>query len=142
MERVVDAYGDDVHPHLIVRPRNAAGTQSYPISAVYVDVLDEAHRLYGARSGTLVLIRPDGYIAFRGEATTDMLFTYLDDVFSPKGHPVGATSRISMDEQSTEVSVPELSDPSGLVGAGVGVEQYSYTLAAAERELGDSSKMQ
>ena len=83
MERVVESYGHDVHPHLLIRSRKAAPARKYPVSSAHVDAFNEAHKLYGAGPGTLVLIRPDGYIGFRGQAVTDTLFDYLDDVFSP-----------------------------------------------------------
>ena len=93
IERVVDTYGADVHPHVIVRSPKLASVPISSTSSVHEDASDEAHRLYGARPGSLVLVRPDGYIAFRGEAVSDTLFTYLDDVFTFRGHPVLAPER-------------------------------------------------
>ena len=47
-----------------------------------VDDTGEAHKLYGAQSATVVLVRPDGYIGVRTQpASEHALFTYLDDVF-------------------------------------------------------------
>ncbi len=91
---------------------------------MHIGARHETHRLYGARSGTLVLIRPDGYSLFCGEAATDTLFTYLDGVFSHQGQLVGSILGSSTDERSTEANVPVLSDPTGLAGPSIGAGRY------------------
>ena len=83
MERITVTCGDAVRPHLIIRPPHGTAAQHDAEGSMSVDTGGEGHMLYRARAGTLVLIRPDGYIAFRGSAATDTLFSYLDDVFGP-----------------------------------------------------------
>ena len=42
------------------------------------------HSLYGARTESLYLIRPDGYVGFRSQpADEDPLLDYLRTVFAP-----------------------------------------------------------
>jgi hypothetical protein len=49
---------------------------------VLLDVEGELHRAYGARSESLYLIRPDGYIGFRSRpARVDRLLDYLGALF-------------------------------------------------------------
>ncbi len=83
MERITGTYSDAVRSHLILRSPHAAAAQHDAESSVSIDTGGEGHTLYRAPAGTLVLIRPDGYIAFRGNAATDTLFSFLDDVFRP-----------------------------------------------------------
>jgi hypothetical protein len=55
--------------------------------SVFLDPDRTLHRLYGAREARLYLIRPDGYIAFRGGAdSAEKLHTYLGAVLSESGN--------------------------------------------------------
>ncbi len=61
--RVHGSWGDDVRAFVVV-----PGTEvpsGLPPGAVFLDAAGEAHRLYGARPGSLHLVRPDGYVGFR-----------------------------------------------------------------------------
>ena len=48
------------------------------------DEAGQLHQRYGAEQGGVVLIRPDGYIGFRGQLTaTQLLDSYLKELFVP-----------------------------------------------------------
>lgn len=66
--RMLDRYGVTVHVHQI-------GTANGSL-----------HALYGAKRSSLVLIRPDGHVAYRGEAADTVgLKMYLDRLFVAHG---------------------------------------------------------
>jgi 2-polyprenyl-6-methoxyphenol hydroxylase-like FAD-dependent oxidoreductase len=72
-----------------VRPRLVLGAAKAGVddaTALY-DLDGEAHAAYGTgNTGTLVLVRPDGHIAFRGSADRpDTLHAYCLKVFGPNG---------------------------------------------------------
>ena len=96
MERVVATCGPDVQSHLVLSSPTAATGEPCAAVSVHLDAWGEAHKLYGARSATLVLVRPDGYIGFCGGTATDGLFAYLNGVFSAARHRPAATDPASM----------------------------------------------
>ena len=66
----------------IVVPRESAPTELLPQSSILFDSEGELHRRYGARSECLFLLRPDKYVAYRGQpADADKLFSYLKRIF-------------------------------------------------------------
>ncbi|MCX7311467.1 MAG: FAD-dependent monooxygenase [Alphaproteobacteria bacterium] len=64
-------YGDAFNVYRIVRPDGAGG-------GAMVDSEDQAHRIYG---GGLILVRPDGYLAYTGPSGGPGLQAYLNDFF-------------------------------------------------------------
>jgi hypothetical protein len=53
-----------------------------PYNSVIFDVERQLHKTYGASSECLYLVRPDGYIGFRGQpALFEELDAYLQTVF-------------------------------------------------------------
>ncbi|PMY00070.1 FAD-dependent oxidoreductase, partial [Pseudomonas sp. GW460-13] len=53
------AHPDAVQAHVVVTGGNVAG------ATALADIAGQAHARYGARPGTLYLIRPDGYVLAR-----------------------------------------------------------------------------
>src|SRR5262249_9475859 len=52
------------------------------VGYILLDPTGEAHRIYGTRTEAVFLIRPDGYVAFRGDATSLLpLQDYLGRIF-------------------------------------------------------------
>ncbi|HEV7625583.1 MAG TPA: hypothetical protein VGO89_03705, partial [Streptomyces sp.] len=50
-------------------------------AAVYVDTTGVTHRSYGARNGTVVVVRPDGYVGLIAHAPgPDTLRDYLSQI--------------------------------------------------------------
>ena len=70
---------DWVRPRLVLGAAVAEGGDAVPLS----DLDGEAHAAYGIGSSpSLVLVRPDGHIAFRGPADrADLLVAYCEKVF-------------------------------------------------------------
>jgi hypothetical protein len=79
--RVADLLGPTGRAHVVVaRDRVPAGLD-WPDS-VLLDPTEEMHRRYGAAAESLYLIRPDGYVGFRGQpAAAEPLLAYLRHVF-------------------------------------------------------------
>ncbi|MEJ8311364.1 FAD-dependent monooxygenase [Agrobacterium larrymoorei] len=72
-------------PRLIL---GAAVTRAGDPTALY-DLDHEAHAAYGVGKASLILIRPDGHIAYRGEADLETLRSYCERVFGrPRSHAV------------------------------------------------------
>jgi 2-polyprenyl-6-methoxyphenol hydroxylase-like FAD-dependent oxidoreductase/quercetin dioxygenase-like cupin family protein len=77
---VSDEYGDVVEAFLVARQAISGSTQGH----VLHDPTGEVHQRYAAREGDDVLIRPDGYIGFRGSlGATGALRSYLMSLFVP-----------------------------------------------------------
>lgn len=93
-QRVEAAYPDVIRAHLIL-PGDAAFSGKGAFPSVWLDPAATVRHIVGARQTTLVLVRPDGYIGFRGQpATWDNLHAYLDRYLIPsKERPPCAVSR-------------------------------------------------
>ena len=80
---IAKAYDSVVAPVLI----ESEGSMTTPrqwTSACYHDDANAMHTRYGAKSATAYLVRPDGYIAWRGMATEgDALRAHLHGIFGP-----------------------------------------------------------
>jgi len=78
---VQECYADRVTCHLIVR--NEAQTYGYDWPCdTWIDTNDALHERYGRSEPSLYLIRPDGYVAFRGAAPdVERLPAYLAKLF-------------------------------------------------------------
>jgi 2-polyprenyl-6-methoxyphenol hydroxylase-like FAD-dependent oxidoreductase len=73
-------YRDVVDAYLVLR-EGTAGSAQAP-RPVLVDATGEVHHRYGAVAGDLVLIRPDGYVGFRGPSgAPPALRRYLASLF-------------------------------------------------------------
>lgn len=76
-QQVAAAYGELIRTHLIV-PSGALLTGLDGFDSAWLDS-GELRKKLGARQPALALIRPDGYLAFRGQpASWDMLRAYLE----------------------------------------------------------------
>ncbi|WP_369133860.1 FAD-dependent monooxygenase [Modestobacter sp. I12A-02662] len=84
---VGERHGDDVRPAIVVpADRVPVGLDA---GAAVLDPDGEAHRLYGADAGALVLVRPDGYIGHRSTpADAVALREHLGAVFPGRGRTV------------------------------------------------------
>ncbi|SFO73975.1 2-polyprenyl-6-methoxyphenol hydroxylase [Geodermatophilus dictyosporus] len=74
------AVDGEVRPCLVLPPgAPAADPEDVP---AFHDVDGEAHRLYGAQAGALVLVRPDGYVGHRAQPAAERgLLEYLAAVY-------------------------------------------------------------
>jgi 2-polyprenyl-6-methoxyphenol hydroxylase-like FAD-dependent oxidoreductase len=73
--------GDDVRVHVVVPAARRPDHLPDGLD-VFLDPERDAHRRYGAAAETLYLVRPDGYIAFRGQpATAEPLLAHLATMF-------------------------------------------------------------
>ena len=85
---VQEYYGDYVTCHLIVRDDGQTYGYDWPCDT-WIDKTDSFHERYGKYEPSVYLIRPDGYIAFRGSAAdVERLPAYLAKLFGevePKG---------------------------------------------------------
>ena len=83
--RVENPFGDEVEVRVVV----SANTPPAGLDRkVLIDPAGEAHNIYGARAGSLYLVRPDGYVGFRGQAAAaEPLIRYLDGLLASDGNP-------------------------------------------------------
>lgn len=73
------AVGAAVSPFLVQKEMHARMEQT----PVLLDPTGALHRAFGARDGLAVLIRPDGYLGYRGQSEQEMeLASYLARVFA------------------------------------------------------------
>jgi len=78
---VQECYADRVSCHLIVRNEGQTYGYDWPCDT-WVDSNDALHERYGRSEPSLYLIRPDGYIGFRGAAPdVERLPVYLAKLF-------------------------------------------------------------
>lgn len=92
--RVRERHGAFVAPVWIAAGRGGArDTGDIPR---YTDPAGATHRIYGAKGATVYLVRPDGYVAFRGKASgpraADTLLAHLGGVFLPAAQREAARS--------------------------------------------------
>jgi len=82
LEEVVNAFGDQVRVLLALPEETGAEADlAAPVKCLY-DPDGALHRRYGATEGRIYLIRPDGYIGFRGESSDfEVLMNHLDLMF-------------------------------------------------------------
>lgn len=77
------AYDSVVAP-VLIESEGSMMTLRQWAGACYHDDANAMHTRYGAKSATAYLVRPDGYIAWRGMATDgDALRTHLHGIFGP-----------------------------------------------------------
>ena len=78
---VADRYGPLIELHAI---KPGGGPEGGPdVASEHVDVDSTMHRAFGASVASVVLVRPDGYIAFRNQpADPDALASYLASIFT------------------------------------------------------------
>lgn len=80
-KQVVTKYGDYIDVHVIL-PFAKGRRVLPPYKSVIFDVERQLHKTYGASSECLYLVRPDGYIGFRGQpALFEELDAYFQTVF-------------------------------------------------------------
>jgi len=79
---VTERYGELIAPHVVV-PQGSRPDALPGDTRVLLDPEGAIHRAYGARGECLYLIRPDGYVAWRGQpAKLDALEAYLSRIFA------------------------------------------------------------
>ena len=84
--RVREHYGKYVNAHIVVLG-DGPPEEHYRDSFVLLDNQGLLHRRYGAESGCLYLIRPDGYVGYRCQpADAEKLLSYLELVFVRVSH--------------------------------------------------------
>jgi hypothetical protein len=84
-EKIGHEYPEQVSVILIL-PGNRVAPGFRGRDRLFLDPDRTLHRLYGAHTARLYLLRPDGYVAFRGDAdSTDKLRAYLNAIFADGG---------------------------------------------------------
>jgi 2-polyprenyl-6-methoxyphenol hydroxylase-like FAD-dependent oxidoreductase len=86
--------GGAVHPYLV----SSVPTSHETVTAALVDPIGEASRAFGARDGLVALVRPDGYLGYRGRPDQPLeLASYLARIFALRlpglGHDYSTASR-------------------------------------------------
>jgi 2-polyprenyl-6-methoxyphenol hydroxylase-like FAD-dependent oxidoreductase len=81
--RAEDAYPGTVRAHLIVvdesLPADTVPAEGGGLGSVWLDPAGSVRRLLGAREAALAVVRPDGYLGYRGQpASWEGLRKYLD----------------------------------------------------------------
>lgn len=83
LAEIAERYRGLFERHTILPPDGAAAAAAYDSTAI-VDAGGELHRNYSVRDETLILVRPDGYLAYRGEgADPEKLQEYLARILKP-----------------------------------------------------------
>jgi hypothetical protein len=79
-ERIENEYSDVVAAYRVDRGEHSEGRDT----GALLDPSGELHRVYGAEEEKIYLIRPDGYVGYRGRAVNAAgLFQYLHSLFVP-----------------------------------------------------------
>ena len=79
--RVEVRFGAEVRPHFILRRKQAADVVG-AVPSVLMDEAGDVHSTYAVVGCCMYLVRPDGYIGFRGQlADAKAMFDYLRRVF-------------------------------------------------------------
>jgi hypothetical protein len=74
--------GSVVHAHSVLRTNGPTGNPTFSDSLF--DSEGHAHRSYDAKDGTLVLVRPDGYVGFIANDTSlSGVQAYLEYLVAP-----------------------------------------------------------
>ena len=80
---IVQRYGADIETHVIVPAKERPA--ALRARNVVLDAEGLIHQRYGARSESVYLVRPDGYVGFRSQpADREGLMAYLDRIFAAK----------------------------------------------------------
>ncbi|QBD77516.1 hypothetical protein EPA93_16570 [Ktedonosporobacter rubrisoli] len=83
IEARLGAWSSEVLPLLIISSYQQLRAHNWP-GKVLLDPEGRLHKRYGAQGQALYLVRPDGYIGFRGfPGRPEALFDYLDTIFLP-----------------------------------------------------------
>jgi len=78
------SFGSRVHCFMVLPDGAVDGIPGDGPMTIVRDVEGALHRRYGATEGRMYLIRPDGYIGFRGDLSCfEALKTYLSRLFAP-----------------------------------------------------------
>ncbi len=84
--RVEELFGEDVETRIVVSANARPAAPGRDGAVVLLDPNLEAHKLYGAKAESLYLIRPDGYVGFRGQpAALEPLLEYLGRLYALGG---------------------------------------------------------
>ncbi|HLJ32222.1 MAG TPA: hypothetical protein VKU38_01155, partial [Ktedonobacteraceae bacterium] len=78
---VNERYGDLVQVYLVVGDKYVSGEMQADVP-VLLDKEKAMHRRYGAGAESLYLVRPDGYIGYRGQpSAADHFWNYMRTIF-------------------------------------------------------------
>jgi hypothetical protein len=77
---IAETYPHDIAPHCLAAPDSAKESAD---ASILCDPGLVLHQKYGATAGAIYLIRPDGYVAFRGPPAAEKEFReYLKSIFN------------------------------------------------------------
>lgn len=91
IRQLAQRYHGLVEQYTVLPPDGQAACSTHD-SSTLMDTAGELHRNYSVRDETLLIVRPDGYLAYRGEpADADKIEAYLLSLFAP--HAAGSEAR-------------------------------------------------